>query len=54
MFPGDHDRCGAKMVLGERSGNMRARFERDDKQVLTPRFSDPRFGNTQGDALYRK
>ena len=54
MFPGDQDRRGAKMVLGKRSGNMRARFERDDKQVLASRFPDLRFGSTQGDALYRK
>ena len=38
MFPGDQDRRGAKMVLGKRSGNMRARFERDDKQVLASGF----------------
>ena len=54
MFPGDQDRRGAEMVLGKRSGNMRARFERADKQVLASRFPDPRIGSTQGDALYRK
>ena len=54
MFFGDQDRRGAKMVLGKHSGNMRARFERDDKQVLASRFPDLRFGSAQGDAFYRK
>ncbi len=54
MFPGDQDRRGAKLVLSKRPGDMRAGFERNDKQVLTSRFPDLRFGSAQGNASYRK